>query len=248
MNAPARARRCAALGLAGLALLLGGCVYLRLLELKLQLGKFDEHFGLQTSDGLAIVCHHPVLRTADVRWIGLKPERVKSLGHAEQWQVRWVKQVEPGVTEKVNFDIVIELGFANDKLTRIAIPERYFAVMPKPFVVGVIKSFGRGKIDQSTRKIEATVAAADIAAARPKLPAIDKLLGVPSEERIDGPNTLSRYRYLPVTTEPNAGMFDMHLTFDTKSGELLKWQGFTPVGKIAFDFAADRAKRTPAAP
>ncbi len=229
-----------AFGAVTLALLLGGCVYLRLLELKQQLGKFDEFFALQTTDGLAIVCQVPVLRTDDVRWIGLKPEQVKTLGHAEQWRVRWVKQLPAGITEKIEFDIVLELGFADGKLSRIAIPERYFAVMPKVFLIGVIKSLGRGRIDKSNKKIEASVSAAEIAAARPKLPAIDKLLGVPSEERVEGTNTVVRYRYVPSTKESRAGVFDMHLTFDTKSGELLKWQGFTPVGKIGFDFAADR--------
>jgi hypothetical protein len=41
---------------------------------------------------------------------------------------------------------------------------------------------------------------------------------------------------VPATKESRAGVFDMQLTFDTKSGELLKWQGITPVGKIGFDF------------
>ena len=44
----------------------------------------------------------------------------------------------------------------------------------------------------------------------------------------------------PFELESRAGVFDMHLTFHTQSGELLKWQGFTPVGKIGFDFTADR--------
>ncbi len=226
--------------IAGLSLLLGGCVYLRLLEVKQQLGKFDQFFGLQTQDGLALICHTPVLRTADVRWIGLSPETTRKLGQAEHWQVRWVKQLPDGVTEKVAFDIVLELGFAADKLTRVAIPERYFAVMPKPFLIGVIKSVGKGRIDKSSKRIDSTVSAAEISAARPKLPAIDKLLGVPSEEREEGANTVVRYRYVPATKESRAGVFDMHLTFDTKSGELLKWQGFTPVGRIGFDFSADR--------
>lgn len=239
-------RRMVALGLAALTLLLGGCVYLRLLELKQQLGKFDEHFALQTADGLAIVCQTPVLLSSDVRWIGLKPEKTKKLGRAEQWQVRWVKQLPEGVTEKVEFDITLELSFADDKLTRIAIPERYFAIMPKSFLIGVIKSLGKGKINQGDKRIDAAVSAAEIAAARPKLPAIDKLLGVPSEERIEGPNTIVRYRYVPATKESKAGVFDMHLTFDTKSGELLKWQGFTPVGKIGFDFAKPAAPAKPA--
>jgi hypothetical protein len=237
-----RSRRGLALGLAALTLLLSGCVYLRLLEIKQQLGKFDEFFTLQTHDGLALVCQTPVLRTSDIRWIGLGPEKIKTLGHAQQWQVRWIKQLPQGVTEKTEFDIVLEMTFADDKLSRIAIPERYFAVMPKAFLVGVIKSLGRGKIDKMGKKIEAQISAAEIAAARPNLPAIDKLLGVPSEERVEGTSTVVRYRYTPVTKESRAGVFDMHLTFDTNSGELLKWQGFTPVGKIGFDFSGDRRK------
>ena len=75
-----------------------------------------------------------------------------------------------------------------------------------------------------------------MAAARPKLPAIDQLLGRPSEERVDGPRTIVRYRYVPATPEVPAGVFEMQLTFDTQSGELLKWQGFTPVGRIGFNF------------
>jgi hypothetical protein len=234
------ARRIAALALAAFALLFNGCVYLRLLELKKQIDRFDQFFGLQTRDGLALICHEPVLRTEDVRWLGLKPESVRTLGAAEQWQVRWVKQLPPGVKEKTEYDIMLELGFANDRLTRVRIPERYFAIMPKHFVVGVIRSLGRGKIDRSGKTIDATVSAAEVAAARPDLPSIDKLLGQPSEEREEGRNTIVRYRYVPATKEPRAGVFDMHLTFHTRSGELLKWQGITPVGKIGFDFGADR--------
>jgi hypothetical protein len=218
--------------------LLSGCVYLRLLELKKQLGKFDEFFGLQTTDGLAILCFQPVLLSDDVRWIGVKPESTKKIGLAEQWHVRWVKQLPPGMKEDVEFDIVLELNFTENKLTRIAIPEKYFAVLPKRFLVGVIKSLGGGRVDKAGRRIEAAVTAAEIAAARPNLPGIDKLLGRPSEERTEGSTTIVRYRYVPSTKESHAGVFDMQLTFDTKTGELLKWQGLTPVGKIGFDFSA----------
>jgi len=117
------APRVTALVLMVATLLLSGCVYLRLLELKLQLGKFDEYFALQTNDGLAIICHTPVLRTDDVRWIGLKPESTKKLGRAEHWQVRWVKQLPPGITAtspkasaKAN-DLTIVLTAASDSKT-----------------------------------------------------------------------------------------------------------------------------------
>ena len=121
---PRLLRRISAVALATCALLLSGCVYLRLYELKKQIERFDEFFGLQTSDGLVLRCNTPVLKTGDVRWIGLKPESVRTLGSAEQWQLRWVKESPGGVTERIEYDIVLELGFANDRLTRVKIPER----------------------------------------------------------------------------------------------------------------------------
>ena len=231
------ARRLFALGVASLALLLSGCVFLRLLELKLQLNKFDQNFTLRTDDGLVIICHKPVIRPDDVRWFGVMPETIQQLGHAEQWQVRWVKQLPPGVTEPIEYDIILELGFAAKKLNRIGIPERYFAVMPKPFLIGVLKSFGRGKIDQTEKSLETSVTAPDVASARPKLSAVDKLLGAPTEKRIEGPLTILRYRYLPATQESRAGVFDMILHFDRASGDLVVWQAVTPVGKLGFNFA-----------
>ena len=239
MSPPRRshARRLLALGLAAFTLLLSGCVYLRLLEVKLQLGKFDRYFALRTDDGLVILCHQPVIRPDDVRWFGVMPETIQRLGHAEQWQVRWVKQLLPGATEKLEYDIVLELGFADNKLNRIGIPERYFAVMPKAFLVGVIKSFGRGRIDQSGKAVEASITAPDVASARPKLAAVDQLLGAPTEKHVEGRLTVLRYRYVPATKESRAGVFDMILHFDSASGDLVVWQAVTPVGKLGFNFA-----------
>lgn len=231
-------RRLLAFGLAALALLLSGCVYLRLLELKFQLGKFDQNFALRSDDGLVIICHKPVMRPDDVRWFGVKPETIQRLGQAEHWQIRWVKQLAPGQSEKLEYDIVIELGFVDGKLNRIGIPERYFAVMPKAFLVGVLRSFGRGQVDQAGKTIETSVTAPDIASARPKLAAVDKLLGAPTEQRVEGKLTVLRYRYVPATKESKAGVFDMILSFDTTSGQLAVWQAVTPVGKLGFNFAA----------
>lgn len=220
-----------ALAAACVALLLGGCVYLRLLELKKQLGQFDRYFTLQTHNGVGLVCQQPILTPDDIRWIGLRPEESKKLGQAEQWQVRWIKQLPPGVVETGQFDIVLELGFVEGRLTRLAIPERYFAVMPKDFLVNIIKSLGKGQVDKSSKRIDSAVTAVP-----PDLPDIDKLLGRPSEEIVEGPNTIVRYRYVPVTKEEGAGVFDMRLTFHTASGKLLEWHGKTPVGNIRFKF------------
>ncbi|PTX94440.1 hypothetical protein [Opitutus sp. ER46] len=221
-----------ALLLAGV-LLLSGCVYLRLLELKHQIAAFDRHFGVQTDDGIRIICRDPVLLTDDVRWIGLAPEKAEKRGTAERWQVRWVKQLPPEVREAGTFDIVLELFFADDKLARVAIPERYFAVMPKQLLIDLLRSLGRARVDREGRAIEA-----QLATTRPDLPGIQTLLGQPTSRTVEGAETILRYRYVPVSDRrlARAAVFDMTLHFATATGTMLRWEGRTPVGRIGFNF------------
>lgn len=225
-----------ALGLVA-TFLLGGCVYLRLLELKKQLGQFDRHFDLRTEDGVRILCRTPVLLADDVRWLGLLPETTKKIGSAEQWHIRWAKELPPGKKDTGSFYLALDLMFVEGKLSGVAIPESYFALLPKPFVLGVIKSLGGARVDKSKRVAEALVGSEQVALARPDLPNIDKVLGLPTEERVEGTQTIQRYRYVPVTKEPKPGVFEMTLRFDTKSGDLQHWHGRMPMGTIAFDFS-----------
>ena len=61
----------------------------------------------------------------------MRPETIRRLGKAEQWQVRWTKQLPAGVTEKGKFFIAVDLTFANGKLSGLAIPASYFDdIMP----------------------------------------------------------------------------------------------------------------------
>lgn len=224
------------LAVAGMAaaLLLSGCVFIRLLELKHQLADFDRNFAVATDNGVRIICRNPVLLSEDIRWLGLAPEKVRKLGQAEAWQVRWVKQLPPGVHESGAFDIVIELFFADDKLTRVAIPERYFTLMPKQFLLDLIRSLGGAKVDRDRRSIEA-----QLAVARPDLPAILKILGRPTAESSKEGQTIRRYRYVPAASAAaaHAAIFDMTVYFDDATGDLIRWQGRTPAGDIGFNFS-----------
>jgi hypothetical protein len=228
-----RSHAAAAVAIAAAALLLGGCVYLRLLELKHQIAAFDRNFNVSTETGVRIECRHPVLLTDDVKWIGLAPEHRKAIGTAEDWDVRWVKDLPPDVHEAGTFDILIQLRFVDDKLTRVAIPERYFAVMSKSLLIDLLRSLGGAKVDRDRRSIEA-----QLASSRPDLPAIQKLLGVPTDRANDGGQTILHYRYVPVATArlARSAVFDMTLCFDASNGQLLRWQGRTPVGVIGFNF------------
>jgi hypothetical protein len=228
-----RSHAAAAAVIAAVAVLLSGCVYLRLLELKHQIAAFDRNFAVSTESGVRIECRNPVLLTGDVKWIGLAPEHTKTVGVAQDWDVRWVKDLPPDVHETGAFDIVIQMRFVEDKLTRVAIPERYFAVMSKTLLIDLLRSLGGAKVDRDRRSIEA-----QLASSRPDLPAIGKLLGLPTDRKIEESRTILHYRYVPVATArlARAAVFDMTLRFDTSTGQLLRWGGRTPVGSVGFNF------------
>lgn len=215
------------------ALLLGGCVYLRLLELKHQIAHFDANFVVQTDDGVRIICTHPVLLDKDVRWLGLAPETSRRIGTAEQWQVRWVKQLPSGVSENRDYDIVIQLLFVSHKLKRVSIPQRYFAVMPKTLLVDLLRSLGGAAVNKTGRSVDARLAAAP-----PNLPDVEKLFGRPTAEGSQPGETWMRYRYVPATHRGLArkAVFDMTVHLDPATGRMLHWEGRTPVGTIRFNF------------
>jgi len=216
-----------------IAFALTGCVYLRLLQVKRQIAAFDENFSVATDIGVTITCRNPVLLTDDIRWLGLAPETSRTVGSAEEWRVRWVKQLPPTIHEDGAFDIVLELVFSRDKLARISIPERYFAVMSKKLLLDLLRSLGGAKVDKDKRALEA-----QLASARPDLPGIEKLLGRPTGKTTQGDETIYRYRYVPVTHGGLArvAVFDMAVHFETATGNMRRWEGQTPVGKIGFRF------------
>ena len=128
---------------------------------------------------------------------------------------------------------MIELVFSQDKLTRVAIPERYFAVMPKSLLLDLLRSLGGAKVDKNQRALEA-----QLAAARPNLGGIETLLGHPTSKTTASGETLYRYRYVPVTHGgvAHAAVFDMTVHFDAATGTVRRWEGQTPVGRIGFNF------------
>lgn len=242
-----RPRLLAAVALAAVTLALGGCVYLRLLAMKRQLADFDRHFVLQQADGLRLICHDPVLLTEDFRWLGVAPESTQKLGQAEKWRVRWVKELPPGVREATPHDLEIELMFADDKFTQVFLPERYFAFVPKVFFIGLIRGLGSASVDRAKREAEVgfTAAEREQLVQRISATSLTQLLGQPTEQRIDGGQSLLHYRYETAPPGAKAGVIDMEFAFDAASGRLRRLQGRSPVGNLAFNFASPAAPPPP---
>lgn len=228
----ARARTFVLATLATVALLLSGCVYLRLLELKHQLAAFDRNFAVETDDGLRIICRHPVLRTSDIRWLGLPPESIRRVGSAERWRIRWAKVRPAGGHEARRHDIIIHLLFSDGRLTRVSIPQTYFALVPKSFLLDLLRSLGGAQVNRTGRTVEAR-----LPAAQPDLPVIERLLGRPTSRTTAPGEDVYHYRFVPVSTERTRHfVFNLAIHFDAKTGQLLRWEGTTPVGRIGFDF------------
>ncbi len=237
MTGPRWTKRVFAAGaIVATALLLSGCVFLRLLEVKRQFEAFDKNFAVESEDGVRITCRTPVLLSSDIRWLGLTPETTRTVGTAAEWDVRWVKQLPAGVTEPVSYDIVVQFLFRDDRLSRVSIPERYFAVMPKKLLLDLLRSLGGAQVNKGQRSVEAR-----LSAARPALSEIGTLLGLPTSRTPSGGQTILRYRYVPVGGGSKPAVFDMLLTFDTTTGVLQRWQGDTPVGRIGFNFQNEAA-------
>jgi hypothetical protein len=238
---PRRGRRWLATGAVVVAaLLLSGCVYLRLLILKHQLADFDRNFALETAQGVRLRCLKPVLLTGDLRWLGIVPEVVTKQGRAELWRVKWVKEdaTPAGAVEPAALDLELEINFADKKLTGFFIAERYFAFIPKPFLIELLRGLGGATIDKSERSVSANIALSDAKQpnARPTAASLAALLGGPSERRHEGSHVLLRYRYLATPPGSNGGDFDLLFTFDQASGLLLRLHGHSPVGNILLNF------------
>jgi hypothetical protein len=241
-GARARWRRwLTALSLCSVAVLLGGCVYLRLLALKRQLGEFDRNFRLQTTDGLRVTCFNPVLLAADLRWLGILPEKTAKHGHDEQWWVHWVKQTAADANEPdaAAHDIELEIDFSENKFTGFFVAERYFAFIPKSFFVGLLRGLGGASIDKDKHSVSADIPLGpNSSAGRPTIASLTALLGTPTERRATDGQTALRYRYLPPTPGTRNGDFDLLFTFDTMTGTLLRMEGHSPVGQMLLNFQA----------
>jgi len=231
-------RRVLALALASGMLFVSGCVYLRLLALKNQLETFDKNFTLDTSNGLKISCLNPILLPHDFRWLGITPASTKRLGRSEQWHIRWAKEVPAGSRETSPYSVEIDLFFTENKLTRVVIPERYFAFMSKPFLVGLLRGMGRAEINQLKRSADVNFSNAnqDILSGRIMAGSLEDLLGSPTERRLEGERTLLRYLFTPTPVGEKSAVFDLLFTFETASGHLRRIDGRSPVGKMSFRF------------
>lgn len=230
-------RRFAALILTGIALALGGCVFLRLLEVKRQLAEFDRFFTVDARDGLKLTFANPVLLRRDVTFLGLHPESRRRAGAIEKWDLRWIKEPAPKDDPGEVFEQTGRLVFVRGKLATVEMPERFFAYFPKSVLIAGLRAMGRASVDRAGRTANSELEDADFPEPGRPLRGEDLLgmLGHPLEIEGDPAQPEWRYVFRPVTPA-KARPVEMRFAVDRESGFVRRIRGRLPVGSFAISY------------
>jgi hypothetical protein len=220
-------------------LTLGGCIYLRLLELRNQLASFDRYFEADLRDGVKITCRKPVLLDEDMAFFKLVPESRERVGVAERWHFRWVKDYTAAGENPRNYEVAVDFIFVDHRLTRVILPERLFAFIPKRFFLAIVRAFGHARIDKVKRTASTSVRE-DLGPNQipPQLVRNDlvALLGAPMETKTTEAGILWRYRYRPASPSQRSGRIDVTFTLNPATQKVRRIQGrvFDATLDIAF--------------
>jgi hypothetical protein len=234
--------------LIGLTLLLTGCVYLRLLELKRQLANFDDYFAVDESEGLELRFRKPVLRANDVEFLGFTPAERKKSGSVEQWHFRWVKDPAPGDALGATYEQTADFVFVNRRLAAVVVPERFFAFFPKSRVVASLRSMGQATVDRTRRTASGALPPSEQNDALPPLRKADltAMLGAPVGTGGSAEAPEWRYSFKAVATGKRTGPIDVVFILHPRTGIVQRMRGTLIAGTIEFDYSGAR-KAAPAA-
>jgi hypothetical protein len=234
--------------LACVALSLAGCVWTRLLAFKNQLGDFDRYVRVEDRDGLTLHFNEPVLYGKDLLFLmELEPTRRVTNGTAQTWIWTMRKVPAPGQVPAGDFDLTFSTALASNRLVGFTLSERFLASIPKPLLLGTMRSLGQADIDAKRRS--ATMRWVDKGADKESWPsltrgALERLLGAPYLVMIptNGVSTwVYRYR-LETTTKKKAEDLQakVQFSFQPSTDRLARVEAAYGSLKIAYDPSAPK--------
>ncbi|HXB01890.1 MAG TPA: hypothetical protein VNV15_03615 [Opitutaceae bacterium] len=243
MPAPSRDLRRFAPVLAALCLLLGGCVYLRLWELKRQLADFDHYFAVDETNGLTFTMQKPVLLVDDMAFFKLGPESTEQIGAALRWHLRWIKDYAAPGEHPTDYEVEADFTFVDGKMTRVHLPERIFSFVQKSFVLQVLRSLGHASVDKSNLSARTTLDTPGLA----PLTHTDLLhfLGAPLDTRNEDGHLMLHYRYTGVCASQVPGKIDFTYTLDATTQSVVHLEGKLYDKEVQFDWPVTQPQ-TPA--
>jgi len=232
---PLRSRFGSLLLIGAVSFALGGCVYLRLLEFKKQLSRFDENFTMPATEDISLQCLHPLLLADDLRWLGAAPKIIVKRDGGEDWVIRWVKENAPGVKEDAVYDMELDVRFVDGRLVEAHVPKRYLAYVSRELFVSILRSTGTAKVNKGDHHADAQTETPP-ASVLPNLSQVKAMLGEPTKKEITPDRIIHFYRYRLDSAEPPAKLIEVSFAFEPNSGELRKFTARLPRGTLNYDF------------
>ena len=211
---------------------LSACVWLRLLELKNQLAKFDENFATEASDHFTLVFKHPVLLNDDfVTLAKLQPTSKETTATGSRW-IQAFHKIDAEGNKQPGVDFYFTLDFdQDDRLTRWDFSKLFMTMVPAQFFEDSIRSLAKGRVDEAAHKYKVDPKdRAKITVDPPTLQQITEAMGEPLEKtKEDGKNV---YVYRFIVDSPwidkdfqDRRFTDVRLFFDPKTKELTRMGG-----------------------
>jgi hypothetical protein len=151
MTAPAAARRSRlpVLLAASLALLLGGCVYFRLMQVQNQLKRFDEFILLHGRPELVIRFKKPALTSKDARFlVGADPLRKVYDGDKRDWHYEF-DMARSGPPEAMPLErLSLVLRMESGRLSEIVVPETFMLLFPRNVMIETMRAAASAEVSK----------------------------------------------------------------------------------------------------
>jgi len=237
-----------------LILPLSGCVWLRLLELKSQLGEFDKNFASKVDEnGYTLSFKQPVIFAEDLSYLSkLQPSWKETRSDGQRWFYNFKKIDASGRFVSPRVSIVHQLGFSNNQLLNTWIfPPNLLAMTPAPFLELSLRGLGFSKIFKSKRQVKATFdKLPKVQAPIPTKENVISVLGDPIEIQQQEYGSLYIYHFQLDTDSVEEGYEDrkfmeFKLGFAADNEVLLKlWSKFMGMN-ISLDYTKLSAKQSP---
>jgi hypothetical protein len=185
-----------------MALALGGCVWLHVLELKNQITEFDTNFTVKVTDHFTVHFLNPVLHADDYFTLAkVEPTKKTTTPEGSRWTQVFTKLDAAGKAETKK-TVVFTFDFnKEDLLGKWDFSPSFLVFMPPKFLEAAIRSLGKSKVNTDERQVQ--VAPEDLPKVRAEQPTREKIyatLGKPSEISEEDGMTMEVYRFRTETT------------------------------------------------
>lgn len=212
-----------------LVILLSGCVWLRVLEMKHQLSQFDEHFKIEHNPHFSLHFLHPVLYDEDYLALAkVAPSLKEALPTGSRWKQVFHKVGRHGDRVQGG-DIMFTFEFdRNKRLVRWDFSPGFTAMIPSRFLDASLRSLGRGKVDEGRKQLR--VDSKDLPKVNSEPPnrqQVVSVLGEPTDQFEENGTKLSVYRFVTETAYVEPDYEDRRnayakLYFDGQNDQLRK--------------------------